>query len=314
MEMVKINNYGHMNLLRCLKKKSLVLIGLILMVTMLASCLRYPTAQTIQTSAEPTEQATPETTEQTAPEPSAQAMPESTEQAAPEPSVTPEAAMDISHIPYFGDREKFRLPAEHALAYAEAVMSAELSWGSTHVAFDRFRPVLIDVSGDGVPLLLLVEKDHSSLEGLILAWNILFGYADGELQRISNLLEGIGIKPLEDENLIGLLVETDFGGYYHWHRVQNGAAELVSVTTFESNWHAEGGATFFIDGVQFGSQAEYMAELAKIPLEYLLGPSHPGFVFVVPEFRNYLSRSFSREEVAQMFLDYAASLGYCESA
>jgi len=78
-----------------------------------------------------------------------------------EPTYTPvpTPALDISHIPFFGNHDNFRLSAEQALAFAEAIKLAEIdceSWG--HFDFDVFYPVLIDVFGDGIPLLLLVYR------------------------------------------------------------------------------------------------------------------------------------------------------------
>ena len=62
-------------------------------------------------------------------------------------------------------------------------------------SFDKFYPVLIDVSGDGVPLLLLVEK--YDMYGWDIHWNILFGFADGVFQRITPFHTGIGIATVE---------------------------------------------------------------------------------------------------------------------
>ena len=96
-----------------------------------------------QTS-EPIEQLTPETIE-------------------PKPIETQNAELDISYIPYFGNRDDFIMSAELAHAYVEAIRSAKIVseyWPWGNFTFDTFYPVLIDIAGDGVPLLLLAERDY----------------------------------------------------------------------------------------------------------------------------------------------------------
>ena len=280
-------------------------------VTMLAACNDVPDTPEEQIPPEPAEQ------EQTQTEEPVEQTPE--EPAEPEPTDIPAVEFDISHIPYFGDREKFNLSVEHVLAYAEAIRNAELDlgyWG--HFTFDTLYPVLIDVAGDGVPLLLLVEKDDKY--GWDIHWNMLFGFADGQLQRITDWPTGVGIATTENENLLVLMREHDFGGRLWFYRVQNGAAEFVSDMRFASDWHQ---GIFYVGDIELSEdeffdmmemiieEAGYEAwndwwmTMLDFPIERLMQTGHPGEVYSMPAFEEYLLQSFTRDEAVQIFLDHA---------
>lgn len=220
---------------------------------------------------------------------------------------TQNSLIDIFRIPYYGNRENFNLPAEHALAYAEAINQLKpVSDGWSYFNFDRFYPVLIDISGDGVPLLLLVDKSDEYY-GWYIYWNILFGYADGALQRITTYPTGIGIMKTENENLLSLFNFGDFGGSYAFYRVRNGAVEFVSSIDFFTNfWHEEG--IYSIDNVEV-SEDEYWTALSEIQnqMEHFMETDHPGNLYILPAFMEYLAQPFTREQAAQIFRDYAAS-------
>jgi hypothetical protein len=163
----------------------------------------------------------------------------------------------------------------------------------------------MDVSEDGMPLLLLVDKEYEFESEEFSAWNILFGYADGAPQRITEYPMGIGITALGDENYLVTLKESDFGGDYYLYRVQNVAAELIKVTSFFDNWH-EG--TLFVNDIEV-SEEEYDEMWLSMSIEFLLRTDHPGTPYTVEPFEEYLSQSFTREEAAQIFIDYADTLG-----
>ena len=237
-----------------------------------------------------------ESMEQEMPEPAEQ---EATEHETPEPVDTATAELDISHIPYFGDFAQFRLPAEHALAYAEAIKTAYLDIGWGHFSFDILYPVLIDVSGDGVPLLLLAERDDTISWGDA-HWNMLFGFADGKLQRITAFPTGIGIAMIDYEPLLALVFWHDFGGEISLYRVQNGGAGLVSKTRFFSDWHNE---AFYIDDVEV-SEYEFWGTVEGFSIVHLMETTHPLTVHSLPAFEEYLSRPFTREQVVRIFWDY----------
>ncbi|MCL2674388.1 MAG: hypothetical protein FWE92_03560 [Defluviitaleaceae bacterium] len=216
-------------------------------------------------------------------------------------------AVDISHIPFYGNRENFHLPAAHALAYAEAIRSAEFEFGDwEYLNFDMILPVLIDVSGDGIPLLLLAVK-FEDYWGTNQYWNILFGYANGEIQRITERM-AIGMMHIDGENLLSVGWVTDFGGSYDFYRVQNGAAEFVSTMRFVADWH--GGTPhgeISIDSEEL-SPEEYWEILAATPTKRLMDRDHPGFVTPYSTFEEYLSQSFTSDQLMQIFLDHAASV------
>ena len=208
---------------------------------------------------------------------------------------------DISHIPYFGNREVFRLSGEHALAYAEAIRSAELDIGWGHFSFDTLSLVLIDVFGDGIPLLLLAERDATISWGNAY-WNILFGFADGSLQQITDYPTGIGIATVENENLLALVNWSNFSGMISLYRVRYGAAELISKTHYFNDWH---NGAFYIDDIEV-SEDEFWRAIEELSIEHLMEKDHPGTIHPLPSFVEYLTPSVNREQAVQIFIDYAA--------
>ena len=212
-------------------------------------------------------------------------------------------ADDILSIPYFGNNEYFRLPMEHTLAYVEAIRNAELDlgdWG--HFYFDVFYPVFIDISGDGIPLLLLIDKadEADTWSNLPLHVPLLFGFADGELQKIA-YFSAIGIVSDENEELLSVGWVTDFGGSYDLYRVNNGAAEFVSTLTFVADWHGgDPHGEISIDGEEV-SPDEYWTILENIPTKLIIEKWHPGNTVVPSIFKEYLSQSYTREQVIGYF-------------
>ena len=224
------------------------------------------------------------------------------------PEDTPSEATDISHIPYYGDREKIRLPAEQALAYAEAIRRAEIPhFSSDTVDLDAIYPVLIDISGDGVPLLLIAQKDRrgaspTSFYDVDVRY-LLFGFANGELQRIASAGSGMGVAAMRNENLLSF-----YWGYYgityELYTVTNGFAELSAIKVFE--YGPPDGITS-IDGIQVSPEKywETIEEMGRhIESLLSLGPGGQGAV-AFPPFSEYLTHYFTREQAAQIFLDYA---------
>ncbi|MEA4895758.1 MAG: sigma-70 family RNA polymerase sigma factor [Oscillospiraceae bacterium] len=61
-------------------------------------------------------------------------------------------AMALQSIPYIGDVSKCKMSAEQAKAYIEVLQNAEVELGNK---YEKNYAVLIDASGDGVPLLLI---------------------------------------------------------------------------------------------------------------------------------------------------------------
>jgi len=218
----------------------------------------------------------------------------------------PAVVTEISTIPFIGNRENFRLPAEHAQAYAHAISSAGLEVDGLHFSFDTLYPILIDVSGDGVPLLLLIgQADETGQWGdLPLHPNLLFGFADN-LQLITQFM-AVGITEFDGENLLTIGGVSDFGGSYHFYRVDGGAAEFVSTMIFVADWH--GGTPpgeISIDGVEL-SPEDYFAALEAIPTVSLIEKWHPGNVVATSLLQAHMPQPFTREQAAQIFTDHAA--------
>ena len=214
---------------------------------------------------------------------------------------------DISKIPYYGNSENIRLPKEHALAYAEAISDVKLDFGEKQYSFDTFYPVLIDVSGDGIPLLLLAVEEHESFSDYFCVWNILFGYTDGALQRITEFPLGVGVSYAENETLLVLMWESDSWSTYDWYRVNNGAAEFIFTDSYEA-WRNEG--VYRINDVDVSEEEFNRAMFIEAPnrFEHLLSRGHTGYVFVDSAFTEYLQQLFTREQVEQIFRDYAETL------
>jgi hypothetical protein len=201
---------------------------------------------------------------------------------------TPSIVLDISQIPYYGKSENFRLSAELALAYTEAVRGAKFSVGDDwHFDFNTFYPVFIDVSGDGIPLLLLAQEETETGDhwGVPTYSTLLFGYASGELQIITEFF-GIGIWSAEDENLLSVSWETDFGSRFYLYRVNNGGAKLVATENYISDWH---GGLISINGAVV-SEEEYFAAYAEIPLKRMLEKGHTGCIVASSMFEEYLTQ------------------------
>ena len=241
-----------------------------------------------------------------------QATQEPTKKEYPEYADPPLVEFNIKDIPYFGNHEMFRLPAAHALAYAEAIRNADFNLDSRLYSLDRpiscdvLSVVLIDLVGDGVPLLLLAVRNYSVSWGYAHEF-ILFGFAGGELQQITDGITGIGFATVENEDLLSLVIWNDFGGDVSFHRVKNGAAELVSITRFVHDRHAGIyliGSVFYIDDIKV-SEEEFWFTKEGLSIVYLMQMDHPGTIHPTQIFANYLNHSFSREQAIQIFLYYA---------
>jgi hypothetical protein len=169
--------------------------------------------------------------------------------------------------------------------------------------------VLIDVSGDGVPLLLLVVEDNNEWSRSLLVWNMLFGYSDGAIQRITEQPLGVGITVEEDETLLVLMHETDFYSTYDWYRVNNGAAEFIKTDTYVSNWHDGDGGAFFINDIEVNVD-DFIAVSTELEnrIKYLLRRGHTGYMVVEPAFMEYLQQLLTREQAVQIFRNHVESL------
>ena len=283
-----------------MKKIVFIILIMLLLVVALSACSETSPLEDVDYNIEtPTSEETVTPNETQTSEPIEQLTPEPIE---PKPIETQTAELDISYIPYFGNRDDFIMSAELAQAYVEAIRSAKIvseywSWGN--FAFDTLYPVLIDISGDGVPLLLLAERDYEIGLGNS-HWGILFGFLRGEFQRITEYPVGIGIATIGNERLLALEAWSDFGGWISLYRVHSGETRAVSTTYFFNDFHNN---AFYIDDIQV-SKSEFWRTIEEMSIEYLLRMDHPGTIHPLPIFEEYLSQSFSREQAIQIFSGY----------
>jgi|GEM_PF-3315036 len=222
--------------------------------------------------------------------------------------------MPIYHIPFWSNGAPLYLSAERASAFAEIVRSVEDRMRDFTTNYTMLYPVLIDVSGDGVPLLLLVTyRDGIQRQGSFSVFssnteysNLLFGFADGEVQQLT-WNTAISITEVEGEQLLTVGWVSDFGGYYDFYRIQSGAATFVMRKTFVSlqTWHTEDGvAIHTINDVDFAPE-EYWEIRETIPTTQLMPMWHSAQIYVSPEFIHYLFDLFPIERVIRTFENFA---------
>ena len=105
----------------------------------------------------------------------------------------PSAETILVQIPYYGDRKNCRMTSVQALAYAEAIRTME-SWSSLAEP-EWFYPALMDVVGDGVPLLFLFWRSELGLG------YSLYGYENGVSRRI-DCYDSLSVVSRNDELLL----------------------------------------------------------------------------------------------------------------
>ena len=240
---------------------------------------------------------------------------------APVPVPILSTATDISQIPYIGNRDLFHLPAEHALAFAEAIRSAEVElecWTSDVCVcnFETLYPVLIDIYGDGVPLLLIAQRACRYLSpdrwfGFQVIYN-LFAFQDGTFIRIDRDMN-IATAFFQNENVLWL-----YSGYYgDWtgiYRVRNGTVEQI--ITFGSTWFADEDSTYRIDGIEVSAD-EFVELLERLNLRGcrrdlltdIIGKHQTWSYGMVGSQGPFMLEYFTREQAAWIFEKYADSLG-----
>jgi internalin A len=240
----------------------------------------------------------------------------------PVPDPILSTATDISHIPYIGNRDLFHLPAEHARAYAEAIRSAEAEpdcWTNDVCVcnFETLYPVLIDIYGDGVPLLLIAQRACRFLSpnrwfGFEVIYN-LFAFQDGTFIRIDRNMN-IATAFFQNENVLWL-----YSGYYgDWtgiYRVRNGTVEQI--ITFGATWFADEDSTYRIDGIEVSAD-EYVELLERLNLlgvirgdilTDIIGRHQTWSYGMVGSRGPFMLEYFTREQAARIFEKYAESLG-----
>lgn len=232
----------------------------------------------------------------------------------PSPSPTPPPQPPpraFSDIPFYGNRSNFNLSTERALAFAQIITNIEnrdTGWG--YVSFDVLYPVMIDISGDGVPLLMVVGtllSEHDDWWSDSLRVFYLYGFANGEIQQIASW-DAVGIMQTENEAFLSLGSTHDFGGHRSFYRVRNGSAEYVSTTTFV--WNPHGGPSSVLASIDdlpvYGGYFWQIFE--SIPTIRLIEDWHPGNTTATEEFSEYMRNAFAREQLIQLFIEFAEKI------
>ena len=110
---------------------------------------------------------------------------------------------------------------------------------------------------------------------------------------------------VDGERLLSIGGVHDFGGSYDLFRVRDATTEFVSTMTFVFDWHGgDPHGEISINGVEI-SPEEYFAAMENIPTIRLIDQEHSGYTIASPMFMEYLVQPFTREQVMQVFLDYA---------
>ena len=230
-----------------------------------------------------------------------------------------EAINKLANIPYFGDISKLNMTADQAKAYAQAVRNAENPKADGD-NYDLIVPMLIDVSNDGVPLLLIIptKKDNSPGTPPIYSYYLL-GFYNGRLQEICRT-RNIAIVTLNGENILcaydfGGEVGWDFGGF-SFYIVSNGTAELIAQIDFESFYGIEDDpipSVFYVNGESV-SENVYNDVVRSLEFVYIDGlhfiRQHVPFNYINENdvTYKYLDNPFRRNDVEQMLFDYANAL------
>ena len=237
----------------------------------------------------------------------------------------------LSQIPYYGDINKCRMSAKQALTYADLIQTADLKsvYGCGAVdeyKGDGFYPVLLDVSNDGIPLLLLVVGNPPNESGILGSCSryFLYGYKNGTIQEIK-IRGNLGLSSINEERLLVFEYEdtVEWASYgIEYHRIQNGTPELI----LEANayyWIQSWGQYnierngkeyvmnrdyYFINNEEVGEE-EFEMKISnnKEKIERLLWEDGADLSVTEP-FRKYLPKTNTRTQAAQVFQAYANSL------
>jgi len=228
----------------------------------------------------------------------------------------------LSEIPYFGDRSILNLTSEQAIEYAKAVEIAECTRDLEN--YDTIIPVLIDVSNDGIPLLLIVPIREECEKTSPVGSFYLLGFNAGNIQEIYRE-RNIAVVTIDNENLLCAYYDSwdayhDFG-QFSLYRISNGTSEFISEVKFDKYYPFieeddddtdEKTNRYLIDGEQVsedvfeqivGGFRTILSEgthLVRVRGHY--GHNHFEENDLIYE---YLDSPFSREQVVQAFIDYA---------
>jgi len=219
------------------------------------------------------------------------------------------AADILADIHYYGDRSKCQLTPEQALAYAEQIRAVRSYDNDTYISFQALNAFLIDVTGDGFPLLFLITYGYHGADYR------LFHFTEGRAEETSQHRD-ILIYLDDDERILNLRLSYDdysaeFGTLYH---VRNGAIEPFFTYSYQRDNAYERHSDEWINGTQYlidgrnVDEEEYSERIGPLfeKCEFILTDHHS--VQLSPILYNMITTTYTRELVAQIFCDYADAL------
>jgi len=237
----------------------------------------------------------------------------------------------LSRIPYYGDIGKCRLSAEQALTYADFIQTVDIKnqycSSIDEYTSDGFYPVLLDVSDNGIPLLLIVVGNPPNEYGMFgfdsCSHYLLYGYKNGKIQEIK-AQGNLGLLPINGERLLVFenkdwVEGASYGSKYY--RIKNGTPELVlqaSAQYWVSDWgvynitidgrkYVMDRSYYFINGKEV-NEKEFQKQISdnRNKIETLL--VNEEVLSATKPFLKYLSKTHTRNQVAQVFQTYANSI------
>jgi|GEM_PF-5647379 len=228
--------------------------------------------------------------------------------------------LNLFKIPYYGDRKQCRMLAEQAQAYANLIKIVDLKIEYSDYDGDDFFPVLLDVSGDGIPLLLLVVGLYPDEKGWLgfCGHYFLYGVEDGKAKRVEKGWINLSLQSRNEERLLLLMDEDSVEGSYErfkYYRVSNGMPELVfdaeSQYWYWVDWpeyedYDMDREYYYINSLKVSS--EYFEEqICRNNIERLLLYDYDN-LYVTASFQKYLVKTFTRDQAITIFQAYADSL------
>jgi hypothetical protein len=227
------------------------------------------------------------------------------------------AQQQLSEIPYFGDINLLNMSSEQAMEYAGAVERATYNRFEGD-NYDRIIPMLIDVSNDGIPLLMIIPNGEARPAAPPADSFYLLGFNNGRVQEICRT-RNITVVKVDNENLLCAYIdgaEIDWNyGKFSLYRVNNGTTELISELDFES-FHDDMGeepSIYYVNGENVNEDI-YNQAVGEYRLLLSNGVhfirEHHGWNFFDESDLPYAywGNPFSREHVKQAFINYADAM------
>lgn len=196
-------------------------------------------------------------------------------------SSTAGPTMALKSLPYIGDISKCQMSAQQATAYIDVLHKVEQSFSS---GYEKNFAVLIDVSGDGVPLLLVwggnLPYEECGVEPQY------WGYQNGTAVKLPMGNLDTGIATWDGEVYFcnyNEIFSLDSDELHDFYRVKNGKLSKAHTMKWDNS---TGDSLFTIDGKSV-NQEQYEATLQAMTLETLfkrddmtsIGQDNSGSIF-----------------------------------